>query len=42
MHPADEIRGSKSKILSKKRIVLAVTGSIAAIETIKLSRELIR
>jgi phosphopantothenoylcysteine decarboxylase/phosphopantothenate--cysteine ligase len=42
MHPADEIRGSKSKILTKKRIVLAVTGSIAAIETIKLSRELIR
>jgi phosphopantothenoylcysteine decarboxylase/phosphopantothenate--cysteine ligase len=42
MHPADEIRGSKSKRLSKKRIVLAVTGSIAAVETIKLSRELIR
>ncbi len=42
MHPADEIRGSKSKILSGKRIVLAVTGSIAAVETIKLSRELIR
>lgn len=42
MHPADEIRGSKSKILSKKRIVLAITGSIAAVETIKLSRELIR
>jgi phosphopantothenoylcysteine decarboxylase/phosphopantothenate--cysteine ligase len=42
MHPADEIRGIKSKRLSKKRIVLAVTGSIAAVETIKLSRELIR
>ena len=42
MHPADEIRGSKSKILHKKRIVLAVTGSIAAVETVKLSRELIR
>ena len=42
MHPAVEIRGSKSKILSKKRIVLAVTGSIAAVENIKLSRELIR
>ncbi|KYK22567.1 hypothetical protein AYK24_01880 [Thermoplasmatales archaeon SG8-52-4] len=42
MHPADEIRGSKSKILFKKRIVLAITGSIAAVETIKLSRELIR
>jgi len=42
MHPADEIRGSKSKILSKKRIILAITGSIAAVETIRLSRELIR
>jgi phosphopantothenoylcysteine decarboxylase/phosphopantothenate--cysteine ligase len=42
MHPADEIRGIKSKILSNKRIVLCVTGSIAAVETIKLSRELIR
>jgi phosphopantothenoylcysteine decarboxylase/phosphopantothenate--cysteine ligase len=42
MHPADEIRGVKSKKLDKKRIVIAVTGSIAAVETIKLSRELIR
>jgi len=42
MHPADEIRGSKSNRLSKKRLVLAVTGSIAVVETIKLSRELIR
>ena len=42
MHPADEIRGIKSKKLSKKKIVLGVTGSIAATESIKLSRELIR
>ena len=42
MHPADEIRGVKSKKLTKKRIIIAVTGSIAAVETIKLSRELIR
>jgi phosphopantothenoylcysteine decarboxylase/phosphopantothenate--cysteine ligase len=42
MHPADEIRGVKSKKLAKKRIVIAITGSIAAVETIKLSRELIR
>ena len=42
MHPADELRGIKSNKLSKKRIVLGVTGSIAAVETIKLSRELIR
>ena len=42
MHPADEIRYTKSKKLIKKRIILAVTGSIAAVETIKLARELIR
>jgi phosphopantothenoylcysteine decarboxylase / phosphopantothenate---cysteine ligase len=42
MHPADEIRGIKSKLLEKKRIVLAVTGSIAAVETVRLARELIR
>ena len=42
MHPSDEIRGTKSKKLSDKRIVLGVTGSIAAVECVKLSRELIR
>ncbi len=42
MHPADDIRGSKSALLSGKNIVLALTGSIAAVETIKLARELIR
>jgi len=42
MHPADELRGTKSKKLFKKRIILAVSGSIAAVETIKLARELIR
>jgi phosphopantothenoylcysteine decarboxylase/phosphopantothenate--cysteine ligase len=42
MHPADEIRGVKSKRLLNKKIILAVTGSIAAVETIKLARELIR
>lgn len=42
MHPADDLRGIKSKKLSKKRIVLGVAGSIAAVETVKLSRELIR
>lgn len=42
MHPAEDIRGIKSNILSKKRIVIGVTGSIAAVETVKLSRELIR
>lgn len=42
MHPSDEIRGIKSKNLYNKRIILGVTGSIAAVETIQLSRELIR
>jgi len=42
MHPSDEIRGVKSNKLSDKRIVLGVTGSIAAVECVKLSRELIR
>ncbi len=42
MHPVDDIRGSKSQLLKEKVIVLAVTGSIAAVETIKLARELIR
>ncbi|MFO7677934.1 MAG: bifunctional phosphopantothenoylcysteine decarboxylase/phosphopantothenate--cysteine ligase CoaBC [Thermoplasmatota archaeon] len=42
MHPADDLRGIKSNKLFQKRIILAVTGSIAAVETIKLARELIR
>ncbi len=42
MHPSNEIRGTKDSALSGKRIVLGVTGSIAAVETVKLARELIR
>ncbi|MFW6122412.1 MAG: bifunctional phosphopantothenoylcysteine decarboxylase/phosphopantothenate--cysteine ligase CoaBC [Petrotogales bacterium] len=42
MHPAEDIRGIKSNKLSKKKIVLGVTGSIAAVESVKLSRDLIR
>ena len=42
MHPADDIRGIKSSKLSNKKIILGITGSIAAVETIKLARELIR
>jgi phosphopantothenoylcysteine decarboxylase/phosphopantothenate--cysteine ligase len=41
-HPSSEIRGTKSTRLAGKRIVIGVTGSIAAVETIKLIRELIR
>lgn len=42
MHPAMELRGKKSTKLLQKRIVLGVTGSIAAVECVKLARELIR
>ena len=42
MHPVDEIRGVKSNKLSNKKVVLGITGSIAAVECVKLSRELIR
>ena len=42
MHPINEIRGSKSKTLSGKRIVLGITGSIATVECVKLARELAR
>jgi phosphopantothenoylcysteine decarboxylase/phosphopantothenate--cysteine ligase len=42
MHPSDEIRGIKSNILYKKRIVVGITGSIASIECVRLCRELIR
>jgi len=42
MHPSDEIREIKSNLLKNKKIILALTGSIASVETVKLSRELIR
>ena len=42
MHPADHIRGAKSDKLKGRKIVLGVTGSIAAVECVKLCRELIR
>ncbi len=42
MHPSESIRGIKSDMLSGKRIALCVTGSIAAVETVKIARELIR
>ncbi len=42
MHPAEEIRGRKGSSLEGKTIVLGVTGSIAAVKTVELARELIR
>jgi phosphopantothenoylcysteine decarboxylase/phosphopantothenate--cysteine ligase len=42
MHPAERLRGRKSVKLQGKTIVLGVTGSIAAVETVKLAHELLR
>jgi len=42
MHLADHLRGTKSDKLKGRMIVLGVTGSIAAVECVKLCRELIR
>jgi len=42
MHPVEDIRGTKSGLLANKRIVVGVTGSIAAVECVRLIRELIR
>ncbi|AEH06965.1 bifunctional phosphopantothenoylcysteine decarboxylase/phosphopantothenate--cysteine ligase CoaBC [Methanothermococcus okinawensis] len=42
MHPTKKLKGSKSKLLYGKKIVVAVSSSIAAIETPRLMRELIR
>ncbi len=42
MHPWEQIRFAKGYLLGDKRIALAVTGSIAAVEAVKIARELIR
>lgn len=42
MHPAERLRGMKSLKLQGKTVVLGVTGSIAAVETVRLAHELIR
>lgn len=42
MHPADRLRGATSHLLEGKTVVLGVTGSIAAVRTVELARELIR
>lgn len=42
MHPAEHLKGSKSDKLKGRKIVLGITGSIAAVESVKLCRELIR
>jgi len=42
MHPSHVIRGRSSQLLSGRRVVIGVSGSIAAIELPKVIRELIR
>lgn len=42
MHPSRDIYCSKTEKLRNKKIVVGVTGSIAAVETVKIMRELIR
>ncbi len=42
MHPSRAIRGRVSRLLSGKRIVVGISGSIAAIEVPKIVRELLR
>ncbi len=41
-HPTLDLKSTKSHSLDGKNIVLCVTGSIAAVETVKLARELVR
>lgn len=42
MHPVGNIRGASSNHLDGRRIVLAVSGSIAAVKAVELARELVR
>ncbi|MDX1611795.1 MAG: bifunctional phosphopantothenoylcysteine decarboxylase/phosphopantothenate--cysteine ligase CoaBC, partial [Candidatus Thermoplasmatota archaeon] len=42
MHPSRALQGTTSDRLEGRRIALAVSGSIAAVETVKLARELLR
>jgi phosphopantothenoylcysteine decarboxylase/phosphopantothenate--cysteine ligase len=42
MHPSQDLLGQKGHMLSGKKIVLGITGSIAAVETVKLIHELLR
>lgn len=41
-HPSQRIRSSASMDLAGKRIILGIAGSIAAVKTVELARELIR
>ncbi len=42
MHPSEEIRGADDWKLRGKKVVIGITGSIAAVECVKLIRALVR
>ena len=42
MHPSGRLYGNKDRRLGGNRVLLCISGSIAATETVKLSRDLIR
>jgi len=42
MHPSEAVRSTKGRELEGRRIVLGITGSIAAVESFELVRELMR
>lgn len=42
MHPSKDIKGSEGKELENQNIVLCITGSVAAIKCIELTRKLMR
>ncbi len=42
MHPSKDIRGSKGSELDGRKIVLCVTGSVAAVKSPEIARELMR
>jgi len=42
MHPSNRLRGTKSRHLDGKRVVLGVAGSIGAVEAVKIAHELQR
>jgi phosphopantothenoylcysteine decarboxylase/phosphopantothenate--cysteine ligase len=42
VHPSRAIRGRRSRLLEGRRLLIGVTGSIAAVETPRIVRELIR
>ena len=42
MHPSSDIKGTKGEELKGRKIVVGVTGSVAAVRSVDLVRELMR